>query len=915
MTYILQLQDEMANKSTHTKGLSRQLEDKAHKLQGELAELRAKHIDLQNKFDDQSRELKRSQENSQSAKQDAEDREERLQDQHELLRHDHEIAARKCESLTKEVQKLCKDLQVKSEDKDLLHSRHDALTVESHNLQKDLSRARSKIEELEESLDEERQRALDNDRQLRSEAKDEIDRLSDEVNSLRRDLDNKIKENNMDRERWGGQQKDLQCQRDRADERSAGLQRTVNKLQETEGTLTDQESNLQQALESEKQRHQSETAVLERQIRELNLDADEKRQAIEDIQIEVSRTKEEVRISVQSQSTYEDRIQALEDEIEVLQTSLDEETEQARLEMEVAQQEAEALQSQLRALQQPERAEQAQVSFEGVDSRLRDLNAQLESTRIDKQSLHDRLGATNLEVQSLRTTYAQVKVERDEMKGRLQHMQNQVDETFRSEQEKVEKRTSKLTLENDVHRLRLEWKGLNEKKQSVERELEAEIKRAKSDEAHLNDQVTNLRRKLASSSEGRDRELQSAEQKLQRLEQQVEDFETGSGHGDQDGGFPTALSMLQKDLGTARLKETDCAQREATYKNTIRELKQHVAHLERKIHEIEISHLAVDTPKSSNNGSARKTELLELRRQLFDAQHQLKDLRTRSKESERYLQRRLLDSERQAHAESEAFDQQRDQLEASLSSCRVEIESHVSKNSLADRTISRLRTRIQNLESSLQVARVSTTVDQTMAEERKELHEMLKDAKLSAEDLQLQIVTRQSLLDAATSREKDLRAQVQRVREGRTLQSQKSSALASELDNLQATYEATLDKFTRKQQQWEAERKRVRFPNVSVSEGNSQIEAVVKENEKRHAAELKGLAKQIQWLRAKLGREEGFRLSLAWEKRWLTMRCEMFEAWYEFPFLAVASTVVFKRSVLTCHPVTRLTSIFSGTWV
>lgn len=906
----------MANKSVHTKGLSRQLEDKAHKLHSDLAELRTKHADLQNRFDDQSRELKRSQEGSQSAKQDAEDREERLQDQHELLRHDHETAARKCEALTKEIQKLCKDLQAKSEDKDLLHSRHDALTVESHTLQKDLSKARSKIEELEESLDEERQHALDNDHQLRSEAKDEIDRLSDRVNSLRRELDDKTNENNMDRERWGSQQRDLQSQRERSDERAAGLQRTVNKLQETEGTLTDRESNLQQALESEKQRHRSEAAVLERQIQELNFDADEKRQAIENVQSELSQTKEELRISVRNQSTYEDRIQALEDEVEVLQTSLDEETEQARLEIEAARQEAESLRSQLHALkQQFEHVEQAQGSSEGVHSRLRDLNAQLETIRSDKQSLQDRLATINVEVQSLRTTSAQTKAERDEMKGQLQQMQNQADETFRLDQERVELRTSKLKFENDVHRLREERKGLIEKNQSVERELEAEIERANSDEARLNDNVTDLQRKLTSSSEGRDRELQSAKQKVQRLEQQVEDHETRSGHGDQGAGFPIELSMLQKDLGTARHKETNYLHREATYKDTIRELKQHVAHLERQVHEIEISHLAVDTPKSSNNGSARKTELLELRRQLFDAQHQLKDLRTRSKESERSLQRRLLDSERQAHAESEAFDQQRDQLEASLSNCRVEIESHISKNSIADKTISRLRTRIQNLENSLQVARVSTAANLTMAEERKDLHEMLKDAKLSAEDLRLQIVTRQSLLDAATSREKDLRAQLQHVREERTLQSQKSSALASELDSLQATYEATLDKFTRKQQQWEAERKRVRFPNVSVSEGNSQFEAVVKENEKRHAAELKGLAKQIQWLRAKLGREEGFRLSLAWEKRWLTMRCEMFEAWYEFPILAVASAAICRRNVLTFNPVMQLTSTSSATWV
>jgi len=885
-------------------------------MQSDLAELRNKHADLQNRFDDQSKELKWSQEGSQSAKQDAKDREEQLHDQHELLRHDHEIATRKCESLAKEVRKLSKDLQAKSEDKDLLHSRHNALTVELQTLQKDLSKARSRIHELEESLDEERQHALDNDRQLRIEAKDEIDRLTDEVESLRRELDDRINAHNTDRDRWGSQQKDLQSQRERSDERAAGLQRTVNKLQETEGTLSDRDSKFQQALESEKQRHRSEAVVLERQIQELNLDADEKRQALEDIQSQLSQTREELRSSVRHQSTYEDRVQALEDEIEVLQTSLDEETEQARLEIEAAQQEAESLRSQLHdSKEEFERVAKAQRSSEDVDSRLRDLDAQLEMVRSDKQLLQDRLATINLEVHFLRTASAEIKAERDEIKSQLQQTQNQVDETFRLDQEKVELRTLKLKLENDVHRLREERQDLADKNRSIERELGAENERANSEEARLKYEVTGLQRKVASSSEGRDRELQSAKQKAQRLETQVEDLETRSGLGNEDAGLFDELSILRKDLSTARRKETTILQKEATYKDTIRELKQNIASLERQVHEIEISRLAVDTPISSNSGSARKTELLELRRQLFDAQHQLKEFRTRSKESERSLQRRLLDSERQAQAESEAFNQLRDQLESSLSNCRVEVESHISKNSISEKTISRLRTRIQNLENSLQVARVSTNADQTMAEERKDLHEMLKDAKLSAEDLQLQIATRQSLLDAATAREKDLRTQLQRVREERSLQNQKASALGSELDSLQAAYEATLDKFARKQQQWAVERKRVRFPNVSVSEGNSQVEAVVKENEKRHAAELKGLAKQIQWLRAKLGREEGFRLSLAWEKRWLTMRCEMFEAWYVAFFLAVASAAICKRSLLTFKPVTQLTLTFFATWV
>ena len=838
--------------------------------------------------------MKRSQDSNQSAKQDAEDREQRLKDQKELLRHDHDVITRKCDSLNKEVQKLGKELQSKSEDKDLLHARHDALTNESQNLQKDLAKAQSKVRELEESLVDERRHALDNDRQLRTEAQQEVDQLSEEVDSLRREVDEKINQYDADQDHWKSQYRDLQSQKERSDERAAGLQRTVNKLQETEGTLSGRETKLQQALESEKERHKSEEAVSERQIQKLNLDIDEKRQSLEDTRTELSQTKEELRLSRRDLSAYEEKIQGLEDEVEVLQTAMDEESERARLDIQTAQEEVDSLRSQLSiSKQELKRAEVVRGSSEELNGKLRELNTQLDTVESEKQSLQDRLAATNLELHSLRTASAETEAERDEIKSQLQQMQYQADETFRTDQEKAGLRTSKLKLEGDVHRLREERNGLIEKNQLTERQLEAEIERANSEEARLNDELADLRGKAASSSGGRDRELQSARHKVQRLEEQVQALEARPNHDDHEAGISADLSLLQKDLGAARRKETEYLQREATFKDIIRDLKQNISRLERQLHEIEVSRLAVDTPKSSTANSARKTEVLELRRQLTDTQHQLKDQRTKSKETERSLQRRLLDSERAAQTESETFDQQREALEAELSAARLDIESHISKTATAEKTITRLRTRIHTLETSLQSARTSTTADQTMAEERKDLHEMLKDAKLTAEDLQLQIATRQSLLDAATAREKDLRVQLRRIRDERKFQVQKSAALGSELDSLQASYEATLEKFSRKQQLWEEERKRVRFPNMSVSEGNS---GVMEAAEKRHGNELRGLAKQIQWLRARLGREEGFRRGLAWEKRWLLLRCEMFEAWYVF--LPFPLSPYFRRKLL-----------------
>ena len=890
----------MSNKSMNTKGLSRQLEDKANKLQADLTDLRQKHASLQEHFEEKSREARKAQENVRDIEQNAETREQRLKDENELLRHEHGIVTRKSASIAKEAKQAVKELQVKSEEKDLLHSRHDALTAESQVLQKALSKARERTENLERDLEEERAHALENDRRLRNEAKDDIDRLSDEIENLHRELDDKTNQHAADQDRWANEKRDLQMHREKAEEQAAGLQRTVKKLQETEGTLSGREIKLQEALESEKQRHRSEEAVIARQIKELNDEVSDKRQALDELRSGLSRNNEELRVSRRDQVALEEKVQALEDEVEVLQSGLDEEAERARDAVSVAKQDAELLRSQLHTTKtELSRAVTARAdatgaayndSMEALSAQICDVESRLQQTRMEKQSLQDRLATINIEVHSIRAGLKETEAERDEFQSQLKQMQNQLGETFRLDQEKVELRTLKVKLEGDVGRLRGERKGLLEKNEALEQGLQEEIEKAASEEGRLNEEVASLQRKITLASEGRDRELLTAKQKTQRLESQVEEMENRFSRGEQDDEAAAELSMVHKDLSATRSRETELSQREAAHKETIRGLRQKVAHLERQIHETEVSRLAFDSPKSSVGGSTRKNELLESRRQVAEAHQQIKILRTKLKDNEKGFHQKLADAERQAQSNYDSYEQRREQLEQELSDCRLQQEEQTAKSTSHEKTIARLRSRIDSLEQSLRANRLSSTGDRTMADERKDLHEMLKDAKLEAEDLHLQITERQSQLDAASSREKDLRTQLKRVREERALYFKKSTALNTELEHVQSQFDGALDKISHQQQDWDVERKaivsRVRFPNTSISSINprnisaeiEQFEHVLQEKDKTHQRELTGLAKQIQWMRARVLREEGFRKGLAYEKRFLLMQIEMFDA-------------------------------------
>ncbi|KAF6235547.1 hypothetical protein HO173_006230 [Letharia columbiana] len=883
-----ELRDEMSNKSINTKGLSRQLEDKANKLQDDLTSIREKHGQLQENFDDKSREASKLQEKLRDANQDADVREQRLKDQNELLRHEHESIVRKCESLTTKVEQAIKELQSRSEEKDLLHSRHDTLAAESQTLQKDLTRAQANVQELEESLEDERHHAQDNDRQLRSEAKRGIDRLSEEVDSLHRELEDKESQFATDQDHWESQRRGLQSQKERAEEQAAGLQRTISKLQETEGTLSGREMKLKEALESEKQRHKSEEAVLERQIQGLNADVDEKRQALDDLRSELSQAREDLRVSQREQTIFEEKVQALEDEVEVLQNGLDDEADKAREEMQAAEQQADDLRSSLTAAKkelaqvQDSNLERSGEAVNGLNTRLHAADEQLRQVKAEKQSLQDKLATVNLDLRALQSSSAKIEAERDEVRSQLEQMRSQVDETFKFDQEKLDLRTSKLKLENDIGRLREEKKGLIEKNAAVERELESEIQRATSDEGRLNEDILDLQRKLNAASGGRDRELAAARQKIQRLEVRVDELEGLTGKLEDNGETVAELSMTQKDLAKARKKEAEYIQREAAQKEGLRDLRQKVTRLERQSHEQEIARLTLDSPKSSVGDSARKNELFQVQHQLADASQQLREARAKSKDDLKTLQRKLTESECQVQSNLDAYEQQREQLEAELSAIRNEQDTILAKNTTATQTISRLRTRISSLENDVRGHRQATTADVTLAEERKDLHEMLKDAKLTAEDLQVQINSRESQLESVSIREKDLRAQLKRVREERTLQTHRSTALSTELENVQSRYERAVDNLTRQQHNWDEERKamasRVRFANTSISSLHANDNQNLEMIQKKHMGELKGLAKQIQWLRAKCTREEGFRSGLVYEKKFLLMQIEMFEA-------------------------------------
>jgi chromosome segregation ATPase len=813
-----ELQEEMANKSITTKGLSRQIEEKANRLQDELENLRETHANLKK--------------------------------QHSSKMQEMEILRKKIETFVS----IEEELRRKTDEKDLLQVRHDALTSESAGLQRDLTKARAAIEDLEDKLDHEKTLALKGEREVRDEYKSEIDRLNDEIEDLHADIREKERLYDNDSDKWESDRRNLESQRDRAEEQAAGLQRTIDTLQQAEDNLSSTEMKLQQALESEKERHSREEAVLSRQIEELNADIESRRQTLEDVQSELSEVREELRLSQREQKSLSEKVEALEDEVEVLQTSLDDETDRANADLSAAKQESESLRRELQSLKDAFDLQAAQGLKEESSFRSMEAETQLTQVRKEKQDLQDQLAKLNLEMHSLRATATGLEAERDEIKSQLKDLKQQED-TFRLDQEKIELRTSKMKLDSELRRARDEMKALVNTYKIKEAEMKQEIERANLEEAQLKD-----------------------------------------------------------ELSKTRQKETEFVQREATQKDILRTLRRQITELERRAHELEVSRLQSTSPHSSSNGSAHKSEIIEVRHQLAAAHQNLKDLRTKLKEVERDSARKVSAATNELQNKTAAWEADRFSLEHDLENAILAKEDLQAKNVTAEQNVARLRSKIDRLEKELKTERQNAGDDRTMALERRDLHDMLRETQIQVEELELVVKDRESGIARLTAVESELRSQLKRMRDERSTQRGRAVKAVQQLDELET-------KFKRSKDAWELEKRSltrgVRFPNTSVSDlrANETLIREGEEKEKIHVKELRGLAMQIEWLRARCRREESLRADAAYAKRFMMLQIDLFGAWsVSFPPLLLIFQPCKKTTVLTRTPVTRWISNCCSRW-
>ncbi|PGH18667.1 hypothetical protein AJ80_04415 [Polytolypa hystricis UAMH7299] len=786
---LQELQDEMADKSFHTKGLSRQLEERAEKVEEEYNALRKEHATLREHFADKSHENQRLQAQLQELKGDLSSKEARLHEDLESTRHEQRIAIRQRDEALAQLRDAEDEFQANEDQKDILQNRHDALTNESASLSRDLEKAKALITQLEDQAEDERNHSLSTIHSLQARHKDEIDRLTDEIESLRHEIEDKDGHYATDQDKWESMRRSLELQREKAEQEAAGYKRTIDKHRDSEQSLSSRESRLRDANESERQRHLQEEQLLNRQIQELNDDIATRRQGTEAQRQELLSLKEELRVSKREENSLKEKIQLLEDEVVVLQAGLEDEQQYAK--------------------------DQRKIGSS-------DLDKQLQTVIRERQAARDQLADANTELHNLRTLSAEIEAERDELHSQLNRIQNQVDDTHRLDQDKVDLRKAKLRLEGAVTRLKEEKKALLESRDALQTDLDNEVQRSAQEESHLSAEISQLQDKLYMLSEKRDRELVSAKNKAERLHLRAQELEAlmenRTSMDPEASPSQPEISILRRNLDDAREKQKTALQREAKLKTSVRELKAQIIDLERENFELKTKELTTEIPDTSPPSSSRfQEEIRSLRALLLDANRIMKELKAQ-----------IADMKRAGVREEERRD-----LHELLKSSTLEAEALAVKLSERDTRMNELRNHLRRIRgerasSTKKVDSLSRELDSVQ-----QRYEALANERSSSTDK-----------EAALSQElESLQERYEAVVSERSSSAKKTESLRRELESLQQQYEAVINR-----------------PAPQQSETKD-----------KYAKELNGLGKEITWLKARLVREEQFRDDLVRIKKLLEL--------------------------------------------
>ena len=453
-----------------------------------------------------------------------------------------------------------------------------------------------------------------------------------------------------------------------------------------------------------------------------------------------------------------------------------------------------------------------------------------------------------------------------------------------------------------------EWKRKDSRQNMAVSDIEDELQRTKED---VEEMQKSLEQAKAAADEARDvekqarKEKEQAEQDLKELQEEIA-----------NKTFSTKTFSRQLEEKASRLEgELDEIQREdAALKRELDAKKRRHSQLEEEYHGFKRQ--ADDTIRGlqdelANKSSAARNSSYQLEQRVSRLEGELHETRQENNTLERELDRK---TRNESHLQAQ-YEKLKEQAEEDLGGVREEMAKR-----------------------SRGTERVNSESDEAYREtDQKNLHELVRMSNLEAESLELKLSERDAHLGKVES-------QLHRIREDRAFYIEKAETLAQDLEQLQEHHAQEAEKRStisgenkgrhekeirglEKEIAWLRARLREDIANKSFSakEFTRQLEqkagrlegeldeiqrentalkreldtqqhleqlqehyaqeaeklfVINGENKTRHEKEIRGLGKEITWLRTRLKREQRFRRDIAWSKGLMELGEHVRVAWY-----------------------------------
>ncbi|KAK9373766.1 uncharacterized protein V1513DRAFT_448071 [Lipomyces chichibuensis] len=525
-----------------------------------------------------------------------------------------------------------------------------------------------------------------------------------------------------------------------------------------------------------------------------------------------------------------------------------------------------------------------------------DEKVRLEQLLMDNKKTNDELFDARIEIQNLQQEMNEYRAQLEESEGENAEVEElkATIEQLEEEIDRLKEESQSLHEELDVKDGRLEQKlealkdaelQIQELQETIDYLHSAENGQMISDKSNVDmaEQQRNNKEEVAEMEQ----RLEDLATELQKAQADAADYKKKADRAISDfqellnGGHEDPLELAQSDRLKSEVKslgaKNDLLEEELKQIRNSRKLEQaYKAEIDNANQQIESLQLTVNQLKSVNEFGVDKSNMQELQQSLqlshtkaASLEKQVRDQDAEIAELTLKLKETESEGTSRARAENDMLKTYQMQVddEAELKEDAQRKADTLSKKNIAlNKEMQVLQRELR--EKDTELATLQSQLKANAAKSIKNDRDKIK-AQLKASQIELETFKEQ-----ATILQNDLHAAIKKLEHERDDIREKHHATKKELESSKSSFKMTLETLSsRSAKKDQALQALVHSQNQVIS-----LEREISKLAKQHKGELKGLAMQIQYLRAKGDRERGFRADSAFLKRFFLLQISSFES-------------------------------------